>query len=495
MQLYELLRGVDARLRQGDSHIEITGISHDSRYIKQGDLFICVKGFNSNGHDFIEEAARAGAAAVLIEEERLFPARLTVVQVDSTVAAMAPISDIFYNHPSGKLRLLGIIGTKGKTTTTYMCKSIYEAAGYKGGLIGTIRNIVGDQEVPSKNTTPVSLDLQSLLAQMVAAGVSHVAMEVSSHAIALNRIAGCDFAGGIFTNITSDHLDFHKTFDEYLKAKVRFFELLSPNAYAAINVDSPNASAFLKACRCRVLTYSLNGNSSDGSARSDCYAADLVLGPESSSFTAVTPEGSFPVRLNLTGKFNIYNALGVITAMTAEGIPQTAIKCGLEALSGVPGRFERVPNSLDRTVIVDYAHTADSLENVLQTAKELSRGRLIVVFGCGGDRDRSKRPVMGRVAAQLADYVVVTSDNPRTEDPVQILNEIVPGVISGGKGTDQYTVIADRQEAIHHAISLQKPDDIVVIAGKGHETYQILRDRTIHFDDREVARAALEALS
>ncbi|HAW71661.1 MAG TPA: UDP-N-acetylmuramoyl-L-alanyl-D-glutamate--2,6-diaminopimelate ligase, partial [Firmicutes bacterium] len=249
LQLSELLIGIGACVRQGDPNIQISGIAHDSRQVKHGDLFICIKGYHSDGHDYIAEAARAGAAAVLIQEDRSFPAGLTVVQTDSTVAAMASISDIFYEHPSGKLRLLGIIGTKGKTTSTYMCKSIYEAAGYKGGLIGTIRNIVGDQEVPSRNTTPVSPDLQALLAQMVSAGVSHVAMEVSSHAVALNRIARCDFAGGIFTNITSDHLDFHKTFDEYLKAKVRFFELLSPDAYAVINIDSPSASAFLEACR------------------------------------------------------------------------------------------------------------------------------------------------------------------------------------------------------------------------------------------------------
>ena len=490
MLLSELLIGIDVRVRQGDPHIQITGITHDSRYVKQGDLFICVKGYHSNGHDYIGDAVRAGAIAVLIQEDRPFPAGLTVVQVDSTVATMASISDIFYEHPSGKLKLLGIIGTKGKTTSTYMCKSIYASAGYKGGLIGTIRNIVDEQEVPARNTTPVSLDLQALLAQMVTAGVSHVAMEVSSHAVALNRIAGCDFAGGIFTNITSDHLDFHKTFAEYLKAKVRFFELLDPDAYAAINMDSPNASAFLSACRCRVLTYGINER-----AQCDFYATDLMLGPESSNFTVVTPKGSFPVKLRLAGKFNIYNALGVITAMIAEGIPHEAISRGLESLSGVPGRFERVPNKLGRTVIVDYAHTTDSLENVLQTAKEISRGKLIVVFGCGGDRDRSKRPAMGRVAAQLADYVIVTSDNPRTEDPDLILDEIVPGVISGGKEVGQFAVIADRQEAIQHAISLQRPDDIVVIAGKGHETYQILRDRTIHFDDREVAHAALEALS
>ncbi|HBR23245.1 MAG TPA: UDP-N-acetylmuramoyl-L-alanyl-D-glutamate--2,6-diaminopimelate ligase [Firmicutes bacterium] len=490
LQLSELLIGIGACVRQGDPNIQISGIAHDSRQVKHGDLFICIKGYHSDGHDYIAEAARAGAAAVLIQEDRSFPAGLTVVQTDSTVAAMASISDIFYEHPSGKLRLLGIIGTKGKTTSTYMCKSIYEAAGYKGGLIGTIRNIVGDQEVPSRNTTPVSPDLQALLAQMVSAGVSHVAMEVSSHAVALNRIARCDFAGGIFTNITSDHLDFHKTFDEYLKAKVRFFELLSPDAYAVINIDSPSASAFLEACRCKIFTYGIQGRK-----QSDFYATDLVLGPGSSHFTVVTPQQSFPIKMHLAGKFNIYNALGVITAMIAEGIAPEAISRGLEALPGVPGRFERVPNSMGRTVIVDYAHTADSLENVLQTAREISRGRVIVVFGCGGDRDRSKRPVMGHVAAQLADYVVITSDNPRTEDPAMILDEIIPGVISGGKEAGQYTVIADRQEAIHYAINRQRPEDIVVIAGKGHETYQILRDRTIHFDDREVVRAALEALS
>lgn len=470
---------------QGDPSLEIRGVSHNSKQVKPGDLFICVKGIRSNGHDFVPQAAEAGAVAVLAEEDRHYPAGIAVALVKATPEAMSIVSDHFYGHPSGKLRLIGITGTNGKTTSTHLCKAVFEAAGYTGGLIGTIRHLVGDREVPTTNTTPASLDLQALLHEMVGAGVSHVAMEVSSHAIALGRIARCDFAGGMFTNITLDHLDFHQSFEEYRRVKAGFFASLASSAYATINRDDSHADAFIRACRCRVITYGMD-------AAADIRAEDLDMGPHGSRFTAVTPSGRFPVDLNLGGKFNVYNALGVIGVAIGEGIRVEAIQAGLSAVKGVPGRFERVANDRGLTVIVDYAHTPDSLENILRTGRELTRGRLMVVFGCGGDRDRSKRPIMGRIAAQLADYVVVTSDNPRTEDPSAIIRDILPGVKEAGKREGDYAVIEDRSAAIAHAVGKTAPGDVLLIAGKGHETYQILRDRTIHFDDREVARAALE---
>lgn len=485
MKLSELLSGTGARILQGDPSLEISGISHNSKRVRPGDLFICIKGAHANGHDFVEQAAQAGAVAVLAEEARDYPAGLTTALVNATPAAMSIVSDRFYAHPSGRLRLIGITGTNGKTTSTHLCKSVFRAAGLTGGLIGTIRHLVGEREVPTSNTTPVSLDLQALLHEMVEAGVSHVAMEVSSHAIALGRIARCDFVGGMFTNITLDHLDFHQSFEEYRKVKAGFFASLPSSAYASINRDDPNAEVFIDACRCRVITYGLD-------SAADVWPENLEMGAHGSKFTAVTPAGRFPVELHLSGKFNVYNSLGVIGLMMGEGIAPGAIQAGLAAVKVVPGRFERLPNQRDLTIIIDYAHTPDSLENILRTGRELTRGRLVVVFGCGGDRDRSKRPVMGRIAAELADYVVVTSDNPRSEDPSAIIHDIVPGVREGGKREGGFTVIEDRAAAISHAIGYIVPGDVLLIAGKGHETYQILRDRTIHFDDREVARAALE---
>lgn len=486
MILSELLSGTGARIVQGQPGIIVTGLSHDSRHVKPGDLFICIKGHRFNGHDLVAEVKRAGAVAVLVDEERGYPPGITIARVEATPAAMSVISDHFYGHPSGRLRLTGVTGTKGKTTSTYLCKAVFEAAGRTAGLIGTIRNMVGDREVPTTNTTPVSLDLQSLLADMVDAGVTHVAMEVSSHAVALGRIGGCEFAGGIFTNITLDHLDFHGTFENYLKAKASFFASLPPAAYASVNRDDPHSQTIIDACRCRIITYGLGPNA-------DVRAEAIEYHPGGTNFTAVTPYGNARVALHLTGRFNVYNALGVIGAMLAEGIDLETIVTGLGKVSGVAGRFQLVPNRHKLTVIVDYAHSPDSLENVLCAGRGLFSGRLLVVFGCGGDRDRSKRPIMGRIAAELADYVVVTSDNPRTEDPRAILSDIIPGVVQGGKSEGEgFTVIEDRRLAIFHAISRMKPHDVLIIAGKGHETYQILRDRTIHFDDREAAHEALE---
>jgi UDP-N-acetylmuramoyl-L-alanyl-D-glutamate--2,6-diaminopimelate ligase len=458
--------------------------------VEPGWVFFAVRGAHTDGHRFVPEAIARGAAALVVEagrEEGLpMPPAGAMAVVEDTRAAMAPMARAFYDDPSSRLTLAGVTGTNGKTTTTLMLDAIFRAAGYASGVIGTVEYRIGSRRMKAAHTTPESVDLQALLAELVGEGASHAAMEVSSHALSLHRVDGCQFAAAVFTNLTPEHLDFHANMKEYLEVKRRLFQ--DPQYLPergervnAINVDDGGGKQIAKSASGRTLTYGLEGNA-------DCRAEQLRLGADGTSFAAILPTGRALVRMRLVGRFNVYNALAALAASVGLGIPVEAAAAGLAGMEPVPGRFERVP-ARTRTVLVDYAHSPDGLTRALETARQLTRGRVILVFGCGGDRDRTKRPVMGGIAGRLADHCVITSDNPRSEQPEAIIEEIMAGVPPEARG--KCAVESDRAAAIRRAIAEARPEDLVLIAGKGHENYQIFADRTIHFDDREVAAAAL----
>ncbi|MGI6037237.1 MAG: UDP-N-acetylmuramoyl-L-alanyl-D-glutamate--2,6-diaminopimelate ligase [Limnochordia bacterium] len=485
VSLHQLLDGLPVYECRGGEQ-RITGIAYDSRQVQRGDLFVCIRGERFDGHDFIPQALERGAVAVLVQE-RLSLGDLPYALVDDSRGALGSVAAKFYDYPASKMGLIGITGTNGKTTTTYMIRQILTTAGYKVGLFGTIQNMIGEEILPAQRTTPESLDLQRTLAQMYEQGVQWVVMEVSSHAIQLERIKGCSFDVGIFTNITQDHLDFHGDFASYLAVKARFFTQLGlgpvkkDSPLAIINGDDPYYRKIMPP-QGRTLLYGIHNQ--DLHWRGE----EIIVDSQGIAFQACRDGERIPVRTSMTGRFNVYNALAAIACGGAIGVPGEVVAEGLRSMTGVPGRFERVDCGQDFTVIVDYAHTPDGLENVLQAARAMTPGRLIVVFGCGGDRDRSKRPLMGAIAGKYGDYIIVTSDNPRSEDPAAICAEIEGGLAKTGA---DYTVEIDRRAAIDLGISRAQRGDLVLIAGKGHETGQQFKDYTIPFDDRQVAAEVL----
>lgn len=479
--LKQLLQVVKTISVEGSLDIDIEGICYDSRQAGPGMLFVAIQGFQTDGHMYIDRAAAAGAAAVVVEKDVTVPQGLTVVKVADSRRALALLSSCFYGNPSQKLTMVGVTGTNGKTTTTHLIASIWRQAGLKPGVIGTIHNLIGEQALPVTNTTPESLDLQKLLARMVEEGVKGVAMEVSSHALALNRVAGVAYDMAVFTNISQDHLDFHGSMGEYLAAKAKLFTM--DIKYAVINADDPAAAHLIKVSRGKVYTYAIE-------QQADVMATEIQVTAKGVSFTVRGPWGEHKLQLKLTGRFNVYNALAAYTAGLALGLPAPDVVTALAGVSGVAGRFELVDEGQDFAVIVDYAHTPDGLANILETARQITGGRLITVFGCGGDRDRTKRPIMGEIAARYSDLAVVTSDNPRTEDPGRIIQDVLEGVRKAAS-PNSYLVIEDRREAINRAVGLARPGDVVVIAGKGHEDYQIIGTTKYPFDDRLEARQAI----
>ncbi|MBI4396070.1 MAG: UDP-N-acetylmuramoyl-L-alanyl-D-glutamate--2,6-diaminopimelate ligase [Elusimicrobia bacterium] len=500
MFLKALLDKIPCSWTGPDQDPEISGFSCDSRMIRPGDVFVAVKGQRHDGHDHAAEVVRAGAAAVVAERPLELPVPVAVVR--STLEVLSPLSARFYGHPSHGMAVVGITGTNGKTTITYLLENILKAAGHAPGVIGTVEYRWADKKEKAPNTTPFSADLQRLLARMKQDGATHVAMEVSSHALALHRVDDVAFAAAVFTNLTRDHLDFHQDMDSYFLAKARLFELLDRTSappqtgggmkFGIINVDDAWSEKMRSHVKGAVLTYGLK-------TPSDLSAADISLAAEGTAFTLVSPQGTFPCRLHLVGAHNISNALAAAGAAIALGIPMDAVLRGLETLPGVPGRLERVTlppeeraDPLPFSVFVDYAHTDDALKNVLSALRPLTKGRLITVFGCGGDRDRTKRPVMGEVAMKMSDHVVVTSDNPRSEDPQRITLDIEVGIRRAG-GT-HYEIVLDRESAIDAALRRAQAGDVVLVAGKGHETYQIFKDRTIDFDDRVTVRHRLKSV-
>lgn len=486
-QLVSVLNNVEVK---GDVNKEIEFITHDSRRVRKNTLFVCICGTRVDGNKFIPQAIEAGACAIMTEKDVEVPADITVIKVPNMREAMELAVPYFYDYPGKKMRMIGVTGTNGKTSSTYMLRDILRKTGYKVGVIGTIKIMIEDEEMPIHNTTPDVIDLQEILDKMYKQNIDYVVMEVSSHALDMNRIAGCEYDTAMFTNLTQDHLDYHKTMENYALAKAKLFDSLSApnlvksNKNAVINLDDELGSkTMIEHTKCNLITYGIKNDAV-------LKAENVEIKASGASFDVKYKDDCVHFDLKVTGMFNVYNILGVIGVALAEKISFDIIKETLEAFEAVAGRFELVRQGQDFSVIVDYAHTPDGLENVLKTAREIAKKRLIVVFGCGGDRDRTKRPIMGRIAAQLADVVIATSDNPRTEDPEFILSEVEAGVLPALHG-NFHEKITDRKTAIFRAIELAQKDDIVLIAGKGHENYQILKTGTIHFDDKEVAIEAI----
>lgn len=484
-QLGDLLVGVDVTSElSGDlASVPVSAVAFDSRKVEPGSLFVCVRGFETDGHRYAAQVVSRGAVALVVDHE--LDVAIPQIVVRDTRVALGLIARNFYGDPSASIDVVGITGTNGKTTTTYILDSIFRAAGRSTGVIGTVEVRIGDTRVPSKRTTPESAELQELLADMAKAEVSVVSMEVSSHAIDLHRVDGVSFAAVAFTNLTQDHLDYHHTLEAYLAVKKRLFTDF-PTRERVIDIDTSIGEKLADELRVAhpVLTTGRN-------ERADVRAEDEVFGPAGTEFTLHTPSGVREVRLPLAGGYNVSNALVAAGSALAIGVGLDDIVAGLESAPQVPGRLERVECGQQFSVVVDYAHTPDSLDKALRALREVTPGALRVVFGCGGDRDPSKRPLMGRVAGELADFSVVTSDNPRSEDPVGIVLQVEDGVRAAG---GNYEVEVDRGAAIVRAITVAKAGDCVLIAGKGHEDYQIFADHTAHFDDREVAREALRSL-
>lgn len=483
MKLQELLAGIEVLAHSEQLPERITGISYDSRKTKPGDLFVAISGFAADGHKFIPAAVAAGAVCVLCEEE---PTEgVPYVRVASSRTALAQLGANWYGHPAEKMTMIGVTGTNGKTTVTYLLKSVLEQTlGAKVGLIGTIQNMVADRVIETERTTPESFELQGLFREMYDAGCTHVVMEVSSHALVLDRVGTVHFDTGVFTNLTQDHLDFHKTMDAYCDAKALLFSRCDKGV---VNVDDAYASRILSAAACRVISCSEEKNDAS------LVAKNIRLRADRTEFEALYGNEICRMEIGIPGRFTVYNAMSVIGTMLGLGVPLTEIAAALRQAKGVKGRVEVVPTpGRPYTVLIDYAHTPDGLENVLRSVQGYCKGRTIAVFGCGGDRDPIKRPIMGRIAAECADFVVVTSDNPRTENP----DDIIAQILEGMKGLETpYHVESDRPTAIRWAMDHAREDDIIVLAGKGHETYQIRGTVKYHLDEREEVAAHLEELT
>ncbi len=473
MKLSALMK--QAHIISGNADIEISSIAYDSRKVMPGDVFVCIKGYATDGHSYVQKAIENGAVAIVAQDE--VASSVPVIYVEDTRLALAQMSKVYYDRPDEKMKIIGVTGTNGKTTVTYLIKHILEQNGAKVGLIGTNQNMIGTQVLETERTTPESKELYAMFADMAAAGCTHVVMEVSSHALELSRVGGIRFAVGVFTNLTQDHLDFHGDMENYFLAKAKLFGV---SEKAVINIDDAYG-ARLEPMAQNVLTYSID-------AVSDLQASAIEISAKGVLYDAATGAETTSVHLPIPGRFSVYNSLAAIGCVLQLGMDiNTAVRALLTA-KGVKGRAEVVPTDTPYTVLIDYAHTPDGLENIISTVNEFKTARVITVFGCGGDRDRTKRPLMGETAARLSDFVVVTSDNPRTEDPEAIIEDILPGVL---KTDCPYVRITNRKEAIAYALSHAQPDDIIVLAGKGHETYQILNTGKIHFDERAVVAELL----
>ncbi|WML27567.1 UDP-N-acetylmuramoyl-L-alanyl-D-glutamate--2,6-diaminopimelate ligase [Neobacillus sp. OS1-33] len=484
MKLQKLLKNLHLLIPFKGEDLEITSIENDNRKVQNGSLFICIKGYTVDGHDFAKAAVKNGAAAILAE--RPIALDVPVILVKDTTRAMAVLADSFYGQPTKKLHLIGITGTNGKTTTSHLIEKIMVDAGQRTGLIGTMYTKIAEETIETKNTTPESLTLQKTFQQMVDRGVETAVMEVSSHALDLGRVHGCDYDVAVFTNLTQDHLDYHKTMDEYKRAKSLLFAQLGNTfnhqhpKFAVLNADDQASEMYSRATAAHIVTYGID-------MRADIQAKDIQMTSSGTRFNLIIETEIYPVQMQLIGKFSVYNVLASIAASLVSGIEINQIIKSIESVEGVSGRFELVNAGQDFTVIVDYAHTPDSLENVLKTIQHIAKKKVFVIVGCGGDRDRTKRPLMAQIACQWATDPILTSDNPRSEDPLAILKEMEAGV----KG-EKYKIIPDRKEAINTAIQQASKDDVVLIAGKGHETYQIIGNIVHDFDDRLVAREAIE---
>lgn len=471
--------------KRGEVGVEIKGLAFDSRQTKPGFVFFAVPGQNFDGSRFVQDAIERGAAMIVTSEPLSGTfGRVLFVQVADVRKAMAEISTAFYDYPARRLRMFGITGTNGKTTISHLINSILSAAGERPGVIGTIRYEIGARSIPASRTTPESVDLQNMLFQMANAGCKSAIMEVSSHGLVQKRVWGIDYDAAVFSNLTHDHLDYHQTVDEYYHAKSLLFSGLGGKAdqVAVINIDDPHGASLPgMAENAKVFSYGIEN------PVASIRAVNLNLGVNGSSFDIESPWGVFPTRLRLLGRFNVYNALAAFTACAATGYNPTEIPNALSGMLTVPGRLEEIKTDAGFQVFIDYAHTEDALKNVLTAIREITHGRVILVFGCGGNRDKRKRPLMGIVASELADYSILTSDNPRKENPSEIISQVRAGFGS----RDNFEQVEDRYEAIVRALSIANRDDVVLVAGKGHENYQEFADTVIPFDDRQVVRECM----
>jgi UDP-N-acetylmuramoyl-L-alanyl-D-glutamate--2,6-diaminopimelate ligase len=481
--LAEIIKGIEVQASSGNSQVIVHGMSMDSRRVQPGDLYACVPGFQVDGHDFAANTIASGAVALVVE--RFLPLNVPQVKVSNVRQVIGPLAAMVYDHPSEQLELVGVTGTNGKTTITYLIEKIGTKHGKKVGLIGTLGSRIDGREIPGERTTPEAIEVQKLLGDMVAEGVSLAVMEVSSHAMDLGRVSGCEFDVGIFTNLTQDHLDYHKTMEDYLYAKSSLFASLVGKKQPEISILNRDDSSFSKlsqASAAPVVSYGIDNEV-------DYRAENVEVTSEGVRFVVRFREGIQEIQYSTPGVFSVYNSLAAFVWGVERGYNPGSVAEALAEIPGVPGRFESIRLGQQFQVIVDYAHTPDGLENVVRTARGFTKGRLITVFGCGGDRDRGKRPLMGEAASQWSDFVIVTSDNPRTEEPDQIIKEVLIGI----SGVD-HVALRDRRVAIGSACRMAKTGDTILIAGKGHETYQIFGTEVHPFDDREVAREALRGL-
>ncbi|MGL4655314.1 MAG: UDP-N-acetylmuramoyl-L-alanyl-D-glutamate--2,6-diaminopimelate ligase [Sarcina sp.] len=480
MLLKELLKNLDYKVIQGDDNIIIENVRYDNRKVSARDLFVAIKGFKVDGHSFIEDAKNKGAIAVVVSEDVVIEG-ITVIKVEDTRKALAIISSNFFGNPKDKIKLLGVTGTNGKTTSAFIMKSILEKAGHKVGLIGTIANYIGDKKIETERTTPESYELHELFNQMVNEGADYCIMEVSSHSLDLDRVYGLEFEVGIFTNLTRDHLDFHKTFENYYNAKFKLFER---SKVSVINLDDEygmQVSEDADKIDTKKMTFSIKKDS-------EFKAFEIKMSENGSEFKLRLNDEIYNFMINIPGEYNIHNALGTILMAYALNVDINAIKEGISNIV-IPGRCEMVAKerNLGYNIIIDYAHTPDGLENILSTVQGFAKARIITVVGCGGDRDKVKRPQMGKIACDMSDIAIITSDNPRTEEPMSIIEDIIRPL-----DNTNYEVIESRYDAIERAMSIAKDGDVILIAGKGHETYQILKDKTIDFDERKVVYEILD---
>ncbi|MBU3186058.1 UDP-N-acetylmuramoyl-L-alanyl-D-glutamate--2,6-diaminopimelate ligase [Clostridium estertheticum] len=478
MKLRKIMENINFNLIKGDIDIDIKEIQYDSRKVKKGDVFFAIEGYNLDGHKYIQSAINNGAVAVVCQKDIEDGLDIVVIKVEDARRTLAISAANFYENPSRSMKMIGITGTNGKTTSAFMIKAILEQSGYKVGLIGTIANFIGKKKIHTERTTPESLELHELFKEMVDSNVDYCVMEVSSHSLSLDRVYGIEFCESIFTNLTQDHLDFHKTFENYFNAKLKLFKL---SKTSVINIDDEYGAKAYNLIKNSKLSFALNNTA-------DIMASNIKIHSRGSKFDLKYRESSFDIELNIPGNYNVYNALGCIAVCLNQGIEITVIKKALQKVQ-VPGRCELVENNhnLGFEIILDYAHTPDGLENILETVREFTKGKLISVYGCGGDRDKTKRPIMGKIGTNLSDFSFITSDNPRTEDPLEIIRDVVLGIEK-----NNFEIIENRREAIKRAIESATTGDIIVIAGKGHEDYQILKDKTIHFDEREVISEILK---
>ncbi|MBQ9280153.1 MAG: UDP-N-acetylmuramoyl-L-alanyl-D-glutamate--2,6-diaminopimelate ligase [Clostridia bacterium] len=481
MKLLDVIGKIEGIQARGNLNLEINEIRCDSRLVGSGDMFVAIVGFKTDGHNYVQMAVEKGATVIAVEDGHYdittIPENIVVLVAPDTRKLLALAACNYYGNPSREFKLVGVTGTKGKTTTTYMIKSILEKAGKKVGLIGTIANIIGDKVVESQRTTPESIDLQKMFREMADSKVDVVVMEVSSHSLALDRVYGCAFDIAVFTNLTQDHLDFHGTFDNYLAAKAKLFTM-AKEGY--VNCDDMYAKKLMNMATCPITTYGIDNNPY-------VAARDIIITNSYSDFKLPFNKVIERIKVDIPGRFTVYNALAAICVSVRLGADFQNIIEGLENIK-VPGRSEIVPTTRNFTVMVDYAHSPDSLENILKAVKSYTKGKVICVFGCGGDRDNAKRPMMGEISGKIAGFTVITSDNPRTEKPEEIVKQIEVGI----KNTNgKYKVIIDRKKAIEYALRMAERNDLVLVAGKGHETYQEINGEKHHFDDREVIAEAL----